>query len=68
MFYLDYLFWLRSISHLVMLHSQIQNNNEFYQKLLLFFEHIMKYFAYQNLYLELLNLVYLDVNDSITIL
>ena len=51
-----------------MLHSQIQNNNEFYQKLLLFFEHIIKYFAYQNLYLELLNLVYLDVNDSITIL
>lgn len=47
--YMHCLVWLRDISHPAMLCFQIQNNNIFCQKLLLFLEHIINCFTCQYL-------------------
>ncbi len=39
------LIWLKDISHLAMLRTQLQSNNEFCQKLLSFLDYIIKYLA-----------------------
>lgn len=66
MLYLYCLVWLRSISHLATLRSQIQDNNKFCQKLLLYLEHVIKCSTYQNPHPKILHLACLDTNDSIT--
>lgn len=63
MLYLHCLVWLKSISHLATLQSQIQNNVEFYQWLLLFLEYIIKYLAFENPHTQNLDKISFDVND-----
>ena len=53
--YLHYLVWLKSVSHLAILQSQIQKNVKFSQKLFLFLEHIIKCSACEDLYTEILD-------------
>lgn len=64
--YLHYLVWLIGASYLVISCFQIQDNNKFRQKLLLFLEHTIKYLAYSDLYPEILYHACFDINDSIT--
>ncbi len=66
MLYLHCLVWLRSISHLATLQSQIQSNIEFRQWLLLILEHIIKCLASKNHHTQNLDQVSLDANDPIT--
>ncbi len=68
MFHLHCLVWLKDISHLVTLQTQLQSNDEFCQKLLSFLEHIIKCSASQNPHLQTLDQACPNANDPITIL
>ncbi len=48
MLHLYCLVWLKGVLHLATLQTQLQSNDEFRQKLLLFLEHIIKCSACQN--------------------
>ncbi len=53
------------MSHLATLQTQLQNNNEFCQKLLLFLEHIIKCSASQNSHFQTLDQDCPNTNDPI---
>lgn len=61
------LLWLKSVLHLAMLQMQIQSNDEFFQKFLLFSEHIIKYSAGENIYLQTLNQDFSNIYNLIII-
>ncbi len=65
--HLHYLVWLKGVSHLATLRTQLQSNNEFRQKLLSFLEHIIKCSASQNPHLKTLDQACPNANDLITI-
>lgn len=67
MLHLHCLIWLRGVSHLATLRSQIQDNDEFRQTLLSFLEHVIKCSACQDPHPETLHHACPDANDSITI-
>lgn len=55
MLYLHCLVWLKNISYLAILQSQIQSNIKFCQKLFLFLKHIIKCSTCKNFSSETLN-------------
>ncbi len=63
---LHYLVWLKGVSHLATLRTQLQSNDEFLQKLLSFLEHIIKCSASQNPHLQTLDQACPNANDLIT--
>ena len=58
--------WLKGVLHFVILQTQLQSNNKFREKLLLFLEHIIKCSASQNLHLQTLDQACPNANDPIT--
>ncbi len=66
-FHLYCLVWLKSVSYLAILRTQLQSNNEFCQKLLSILEHIKKCSASQNPHLQILGQACPNANDIITI-
>ncbi len=66
MLHLYCLVWLRGVSHLATLRSQIQSNVEFRQRLLLFLEHLIKCSAFENPHTQTLDQVGPDANDPMT--
>ncbi len=66
MLHLHYLVWLKGISYLATLQSQIQSNVEFRQQLLSFSEYIIKFSASENLHIQTLDQVCPDNNESMT--
>ena len=60
-----YLVWLKGVSYLAILQSQIHNNIKFSQKLLLFLQHIIKCWDCKNLYTEILDQACSNANDPI---
>lgn len=67
MLYLHCFIWLKKVSYLAILHFQIQNNYNFYQKLCLFLKHIINCFAYSNPHLKTLHYIYPNTNNPIMI-
>ncbi len=63
--HLHCLVWLKGVSHLAMLRMQLQSNDEFRQKLLLFLEHIIKYLASQNPHFQTLDQACPNANNPI---
>lgn len=63
MLHLHYLVWWRGALHLATLHSQIQDNYEFRQKLLLFLEHNIKRIACPDPHPETLQHIYPVINN-----
>lgn len=63
--YLYCLILLRGILYLVILHFQIQDNDKFCQKLLLFLKHIIKYLVCLDFHLEILHHACPNANKSI---
>ena len=68
MLHFHYLIRLKNVLHLGTLQSQIQNNVEFSQKLLLFLEHIIKCLACKDPHTETLDRGRPNANNSITTL
>lgn len=64
--HLHCLFWLKGVSHLPTLRSQIQDNKEFRQKLFLFLEHVIKCSASQDPQPETLHHACPNANNSMT--
>ncbi len=65
--YLHCLVWLKGMLDLATLQTQLQSNNEFRQKLLLFLKYIIKYSASQNLHFQILDQSCLNTNNLLTI-
>lgn len=65
--YLHYLVWLKEISHLLILHTKIQSNKDFYIRLLTFLEYIIKCSANNNVSFNTLHHACSDMHKVNTI-
>lgn len=65
MLHLHYLVWLKEVTPLVTIRSQIQDNHEFFQRLFAIFDHIIKYSASLNPHLETIYQICSNVNNSL---